>query len=99
MSNAKTIFIICIIFYSCSIYAATNTNGNNWAEKLGYPKGSRVVTLHADDIGMCYEANQAAKYYLENELIQSAAAMVPCPWFNEIAAWAINNQDKDIGLH
>ncbi len=27
--------------------------GNNWAEKLGYPKGSRVVILHADDIGMC----------------------------------------------
>ncbi len=54
MSNAKTIFIICIIFYSCSIYAATNTNGNNWAEKLGYPKGSRVVILHADDIGTVY---------------------------------------------
>jgi len=35
--------------------------GNNWAEKLGYPKGSRVVILHADDIGMCYEANHAAK--------------------------------------
>jgi hypothetical protein len=57
----------------------------NW----GFPKGSRVVILHADDIGMCYEANQAAKYYLENELIQSAAAMVPCPWFNDIAAWAV----------
>ena len=99
MNNAKTIFIIYIIFYSCNIYAATNTNGNNWAEKLGYPKGSRVVILHADDIGMCYEANQAAKYYLENELIQSAAAMVPCPWFNEIAAWAVKNSDEDIGLH
>jgi predicted glycoside hydrolase/deacetylase ChbG (UPF0249 family) len=99
MSNAKTIFIICIIFYSCSIYAATNTNGKNWADKLGYPKGSRVVILHADDIGMCYEANQAAKSYLKNNNIQSAAVMVPCPWFNEFAAWAINNQDKDIGLH
>jgi hypothetical protein len=73
--------------------------GNNWAEKLGYPKGSRVVILHADDIGMCYEANHAAKKYLQNNEIQSAAAMVPCPWFDEFAKWAVANPDEDIGLH
>ncbi len=99
MNNVKTIIFIGFILYTCSIYAATSNKGNNWAEKLGYPKGSRVIILHADDIGMCYEANQAAKHYLENELIQSAAAMVPCPWFNEIAAWAVNNPVIDIGLH
>ena len=95
MSKTKTVIKICIIFYAYSVYA----DSNNWAEKLGFPKGSRVVILHADDIGMCYEANQAAKYYLENELIQSAAAMVPCPWFNDIAAWAVKNPDEDVGLH
>ncbi len=73
--------------------------GNNWAEKLGFPKGSRVVILHADDIGMCYEANQAAEKYLSENSIQSAAVMVPCPWFNEFATWAVNNPEKDIGLH
>lgn len=95
MSKVKTVLNICIISYTCCIYGG----GNNWAEKLGYPKGSRVIILHADDIGMCYEANQAAKYYMENELIQSAAAMVPCPWFNDFAAWAVKNPDKDVGLH
>jgi len=73
--------------------------GENWAEKLGYPKESRVVILHADDIGMCYEANHAAKNYLKNKEIQSAAAMVPCPWFDEFAKWAVANPDEDIGLH
>jgi hypothetical protein len=58
-----------------------------WAERLGYPSGAKVVMLHADDIGMCYEANAAGKSYLEAGQIQSASAMVPCPWFNEIAAW------------
>ena len=27
-------------------------DGKNWAEKLGYPVDSKVVMLHADDIGM-----------------------------------------------
>ena len=26
-------------------------DGKNWAEKLGYPADSKVVMLHADDIG------------------------------------------------
>ncbi|MCS5615576.1 MAG: hypothetical protein NZ771_07220, partial [Candidatus Marinimicrobia bacterium] len=34
-------------------------DGKNWAEKLGYPVDSKVVMLHADDIGMCSEANEA----------------------------------------
>ena len=73
--------------------------GNNWAEKLGYPEQSRVIILHADDIGMCSEANEAVIPYLLNNQIQSASAMVPCPWFNDIADWYKNNPDKDIGLH
>lgn len=70
-----------------------------WAEKLGYPSGKRVLILHLDDIGMCYEANQAAKSYLEKGEVQSAAAMVPCPWFNEIAAWYKEHPEHDVGLH
>ena len=70
-----------------------------WAEKLGFPSGKRVLILHADDIGMCYEANRAAKDYLEQDQIQSAAAMVPCPWFDEFATWYREHPDEDVGLH
>ncbi|MBI4604193.1 MAG: polysaccharide deacetylase family protein [Planctomycetes bacterium] len=70
-----------------------------WAARLGYPPEKRVLILHADDIGMCYEANQAAKACLEGGRIQSAAAMVPCPWFDEIAAWYKEHPDLDVGLH
>jgi predicted glycoside hydrolase/deacetylase ChbG (UPF0249 family) len=73
--------------------------GENWAEKLGYPVNSKVVILHADDIGMCSEANEAVLPYLLNDQIQSAAAMVPCPWFNDIADWYKNHPEEDIGLH
>ncbi len=73
--------------------------GENWAEKLGYPVNSKVVILHADDIGMCSEANEAVIPYLLNDQIQSAAAMVPCPWFNDIADWYKKHPEEDIGLH
>ena len=74
-------------------------SAETWAEKLGYPAGKKVLLLHADDIGMCYEANQAAKSYLEKRHMQSAAVMVPCPWFNEFADWAAKNSRFDVGLH
>ena len=74
-------------------------DGKNWAEKLGYPVDSKVVMLHADDIGMCSEANEAVIPYLLNDQIQSASAMVPCPWFNDIADWYKKHPEMDIGLH
>lgn len=78
---------------------ALPARAETWAEKLGYPSGKIVLMLHADDIGMCYEANQAAKAYLPAGDIQSAALMVPCPWYNEMADWYKEHPEYDLGLH
>lgn len=100
----STVFIVAIsyFFISCTNVKPAKTKkleGNNWAEKLGFPKGKKVLILHADDIGMCEEANIAAKAYLEKNQIQSAAIMVPCPNSTEAINWAVQNPGKDIGLH
>lgn len=82
--------------------AMTTTPGSlaeTWAEKLGYPEGSRVLILHADDAGMCHEANRATQRYLVQGLIQSASAMAPCPWFDDFATFSAEQPDLDIGLH
>ncbi len=86
---------LAIAFFAWSSAARAET----WAEKLGYPSGKIILMLHADDIGMCYEANESAKNYLPSGRIQSAALMVPCPWFNEIAGWYQENPQYDLGLH
>jgi chitin disaccharide deacetylase len=70
-----------------------------WGERLGWPAGTRVVIFHADDIGMCYEANLAAQRALSDGVYRSAACMVPCPWFNEMAAWCVAHPQYDVGLH
>jgi predicted glycoside hydrolase/deacetylase ChbG (UPF0249 family) len=71
----------------------------NWAERLGYPAGKKVIMLHADDAGMCDEANIATKKYLLDGHIQSAAAMPPCPDFEDMIEWAKEHPDIDVGLH
>lgn len=71
----------------------------SWAEKLGFPKGKKVIILHADDVGMCEEANIATKEYLSNHHIQSAAIMMPCAYAAEMIAWARKNPRMDVGLH
>lgn len=70
-----------------------------WAQKLGYPADKIVLILHADDIGMCPEANTSAKHYMENDFIQSSAVMMPCPNAQEFIEWAKAHPDEDVGLH
>jgi predicted glycoside hydrolase/deacetylase ChbG (UPF0249 family) len=96
----------CRLFVGLTIVAALGTcataageGTKTWGERLGWPAGKRVVIFHADDIGMCYEANQAAQKALLDGNYRSAAAMVPCPWFNEMAAWCVAHPEFDVGLH
>lgn len=71
----------------------------SWAEKLGFPAGSKVIILHADDAGMSEGANIATAHYLKNNYIQSAAIMAPCPAADEFIQWAIDHPDADVGMH
>ena len=75
------------------------TNTANWAEKLGWPVGKKVIILHADDIGMCPEANIAAEKLMTSNFIQSSAVMIPCPNAKDFIDWAKDNSKMDVGLH
>lgn len=89
-----------LVFAVISTLQLAAAQAETWAEKLGFPAGSKVLMLHCDDIGMCYEANYAAKHYMTtNKYVLSSAMMVPCPWFNEIAAWYRENPEHCMGLH
>jgi len=68
-------------------------------ERLGYDEQDRVVILHADDIGMCQATLPALAGLVEAGLISSAATMVPCPWFPEVAAFCRDHPGLDMGVH
>lgn len=68
-------------------------------DRLGYPAGTKLLIVHADDLGETHAVNAAAMKALQGGTINSASLMVPCPWFPEMADYAKSHPDADLGLH
>src|SRR6185295_6994572 len=79
--------------------ATAPTNPKALLERLGYPPETKLLIVHADDLGMAHTINLASIKGLESGLVSSASIMIPCPWLPEIAAYARSHPDADLGLH
>ena len=69
------------------------------ARQMGYGENDRVLMVHADDIGMSHSVNVASIEAFKKGMVTSGSIMVPCPWFPEIAAYAREHPELDLGLH
>src|SRR6478672_9982740 len=69
------------------------------AERLGYPADTKLVIVHADDLGMSHSINEASIKAFSSGLVNSGSIMMPCSWVPEIAAYARTNPQADLGLH
>ncbi|MDQ6873098.1 MAG: polysaccharide deacetylase family protein [Gemmatimonadota bacterium] len=69
------------------------------AERLGHPANSKLLILHADDLGAAHSVDAASFAGLENGAVTSASIMVPTPWIGEVAAYARAHPNADLGLH
>jgi predicted glycoside hydrolase/deacetylase ChbG (UPF0249 family) len=78
---------------------ATFAPAETLQERLGYPRDAKLLIVHADDLGEWHAVNAAAIQLFEAGLVNSGVAMAPCAWFPEIAAWAREHPDFDLGLH
>jgi predicted glycoside hydrolase/deacetylase ChbG (UPF0249 family) len=69
------------------------------AERLGYPPDSKLLIIHADDLAVAHSEDIASFDALDKHAVTSASIMVPCPWLSEVAAYAKDHPDADMGLH
>ena len=91
----KKLLLVPMMLFCIIMYAQQKTI----QEKLGYPKKTKLLIIHADDIGVTQTENAASIYAMENGTVNSGSIMVPCPWFPEIAAYAASHPQADLGLH
>jgi len=82
------------VLLSCLLASAQDL-----AQQLGFLPGTKLVIIHADDLGETHAVNAAAIKALEAGTINSASLMVPCPWFPEMADYAKSHPEADLGLH
>jgi chitin disaccharide deacetylase len=95
--------LVLAVFSPITFYAqgksAGGLSGPALLERLGYPANSRLLIIHADDFGMMHSVDTATMEAFENHWITSASIMVPCPWFPEVARWAKEHPEADLGVH
>ena len=93
----KYIFLVSIMLV-CSV-AIAQVSEQTYAEKLGYPKGKKVLIIHVDDVGMSYESNQGAIRAIKEGVANSLSVMMPCGWVPGFVHNLKENPELDAGLH
>lgn len=92
MKNIIFTTLVVVIFINHAI-------GQTYAEKLGYPKGAKVIILHVDDVGMSYESNDGAIQSIEKGVATSLSMMMPCSWIPGFLPYLKDHPRTDAGLH
>ena len=95
MQLKTLLFLPLFSFLICRAQTADST----YAERLGYPKGARVLILHVDDAGMSYDSNEGTIAALTKGVATSCSVMMPCPWVPGFVRLLKENPRIDAGLH
>lgn len=97
MLARKTIFFLLPLLLCSTVQAQSSET--TYAEKLGYPKGAKVVILHVDDVGMSFDSNQGAITAMTEGIANSCSMMMPCSWVPAFVHYYKQHPKMDVGLH
>lgn len=93
LRSTVNLFIITLFLGFSQAYSQT------YAERLGYPKGAKVLIFHVDDAGMSYEANEGTILSMEKGASNSCSVMMPCSWVPDYFNYLMENPQTDAGVH
>jgi predicted glycoside hydrolase/deacetylase ChbG (UPF0249 family) len=98
----QSIILVCLVTL-CLMAAVSSSpvfsQKKSAAERLGFPADSKLLIIHADDLGLAHGVDRSSFAALEQKAVTTASIMVPCPWLTEVAAFAKDHPDADLGLH
>jgi hypothetical protein len=95
---ARKTFFFLLPLLLCNVLKAQSLD-STYAEKLGYPKGARVVILHVDDVGMSFDSNEGAINAMTEGIATSCSVMMPCSWVPAFVHYYKKHPKLDVGLH
>lgn len=87
----KTLLLALLGVFSGQILAAQDMT---YAEKLGFPKGKKVLIIHVDDAGMSYESNAGTIRAMEQGIANSTSVMMPCGWVPQYMTYLKAHPDR-----
>jgi len=80
-------------------FTAKDARAQTFAERLGWPEGTKAVIFHVDDAGMSHNSNMGAIKAIEDGVATSTSIMMPCPWVPEMSAYVKEHPQVDAGVH
>jgi len=91
--------ILLMIFMTLAGITAKDAIAQTYAERLGWPEGTKAVIFHVDDAGMSHESNMGAIKAIEDGVATSTSIMMPCSWVPELNAYLKEHPQVDAGVH
>lgn len=89
-----------LFLFIVALIASYSLNAQkNLADMLGYPHDSKLLIIHADDMGLSQSVNAACLKSFADSCVTSGSIMVPCPWTYELTDLLKKQQGLDIGIH
>ena len=91
--------ILLVISMISAGFTAKDARAQTFAERLGWPEGTKAVIFHVDDAGMSHNSNMGAIKAIEDGVATSTSIMMPCSWVPEMSAYLKEHPQVDAGVH
>ncbi len=88
-----------LILVVVALLSSKPVSTQNLATKLGYDPEAKLLIVHADDLGVTHATNQGSFAAMQEGTVSSASIMANTPWLPEVARYAAQHPDADLGMH
>src|SRR6476620_11549291 len=92
-------YLLYLMLFFTPLFSFSQKMDSTYAERLGFPKGAKVLILHVDDAGMSFDSNQGAIEAMTKGAATSCSVMMPCPWVPQFVQFLKTHPQLDAGLH